>query len=175
MLSRPLKMAVALLLIINGHAAIAAETSGDKPRLMENPVPAPSFSLEDIDGKLHKLEDYRGHVVVVNFWATWCPPCRREMPSMEQASHKLKEHQIAMLAINVGEDVDTIFRFTADYPVTFPLLLDRDSSVIQKWPVRGLPTTFVVDKQGNIVYRVIGGRDWNSPEIVNMLIDLQNQ
>ena len=80
-----------------------------------------------------------------------------------------------MLGINVGEDADTIFTFTADYPVTFPLPMDRDSSVLQAWPVRGLPTTFVVDKQGRIVYRVIGGRDWSSPELVQMLIDLQNR
>jgi len=149
--------------------------SAEKPRLMKKPIPAPSFTLKGMDGEIHKLDDYRGQVVVVNFWATWCPPCREEMPSMERAWHKLQKHNIAMLAINVGEDADTIFTFTADYPVTFPLPMDKDSSVVKEWPVRGLPTTFVLDKQGRIVYRVIGGRDWNSPELVQMLIDLQNQ
>lgn len=166
---------VPVLLVLFIVPVIGAETTGTLPPLIEEPIQAPSFTLKDIDDKTHKLEDYRGRVVVVNFWATWCPPCRREMPSMEQAWHKLKQHNIEMLAINVGEDADTIFTFTADYPVTFPLLMDRDSSVISAWPVKGLPTTFVVDKQGQIVYRVIGGRDWNSPELVQMLIDLQNQ
>lgn len=152
-----------------------ATYAAQPPRLMKKPIPAPGFSLEDMNGNKHDLKDYRGRVVVVNFWATWCPPCREEMPSMEKAWEKLQKNNIAMLAINVGEDADTIFTFTADYPVTFPLLMDRDSSVIKAWPVRGLPTTFVIDKQGRIVYRVIGGRDWNSPEMVQMLIDLQNQ
>lgn len=160
-----------VLLLSVSIAAYAAQP----PRLMKKPIPAPGFSLEDMNGNKHDLKDYRGRVVVVNFWATWCPPCREEMPSMEKAWEKLQKNNIAMLAINVGEDADTIFTFTADYPVTFPLLMDRDSSVIKAWPVRGLPTTFVIDKQGRIVYRVIGGRDWNSPEMVQMLIDLQNQ
>lgn len=174
MLSERLTSLAALLVLYSG-LVIGAEPTGVPPQLIQEPVQAPSFTLDDIDGKSHKLEDYHGHVVVVNFWATWCPPCRREMPSMERAWQKLKQHDIAMLAINVGEDADTIFTFTADYAVTFPLLMDRDSSVINAWPVRGLPTTFVLDKQGRIVYRVIGGRDWNSPEIVSMLVDLQNQ
>lgn len=149
--------------------------SAEKPRLLEEPIPAPSFTLQDIDGNTHRLEDYRGQVVVVNFWATWCPPCREEMPSMERAWSELQKHNIAMLAINVGEDVDTIFTFTGNYPVTFPLLMDRDSKVINEWPVRGLPTTYVLDKQGRIVYQVIGGREWDSPEMIEMLIELQNQ
>ncbi|MGD8408022.1 MAG: redoxin domain-containing protein, partial [Thiohalophilus sp.] len=140
-----------LIFILSFGAVIAAIQTDAPPQPIQNPVSAPGFNLKDIDGKIHNLEDYRGHVVVVNFWATWCPPCRREMPSMERAWLKLKQHGIEMLAINVGEDNDTIFTFTADYPVTFPLLMDRDSSVINAWPVRGLPTTFVVDKQGQIV------------------------
>lgn len=94
---------------------------------------------------------------------------------MERAWKQLKKENIAMLAINVGEDADTIFTFTADYPVSFPLLMDQDSSVINEWPVRGLPTTFVLDKQGRIVYRVIGGREWDHPQLIEMLIELQNQ
>lgn len=147
----------------------------ERPRLMKKPIPAPSFTLKDMDGNIHKLADYRGQVTVANFWATWCPPCREEMPSMERAWKQLKKENIAMLAINVGEDADTIFTFTADYPVSFPLLMDQDSSVINEWPVRGLPTTFVLDKQGRIVYRVIGGREWDHPQLIEMLIELQNQ
>ncbi len=155
--------------------ATAAAHAAEPPRLMKKPIPAPGFTLEDMDGNTHRMADYAGRVMVVNFWATWCPPCREEMPSMNRAWKKLKQHGIAMLGINVGEDVDTIFTFTGDYPVNFPILLDRDSSVIQAWPVRGLPTTFVVDKQGRIVYRVIGGREWDAPELVDMLIELQNR
>ena len=128
---------------------------------------APDFELSDLDGNIHHLRDYRGKVLVVNFWATWCPPCREEMPSMERAWQKLKNEEMVMIAINVGEDEDTIFQFTANYPVTFPLLLDQDSEVVGPWGVRGLPTTYVVDPKGRVVYRAIGGREWDDPELLD--------
>jgi peroxiredoxin len=130
---------------------------------------APAFELVDLDGKIHHLSDYRGKVLVVNFWATWCPPCREEMPSMERAWQKMKQEGMVMMAINVGEDEDTIFQFTANYPVTFPLLLDQDSEVVGRWGVRGLPTTYVVDPRGRVVYRAIGGREWDDPGLLEMM------
>jgi peroxiredoxin len=128
---------------------------------------APEFSLRDIEGKMHKLSDYRGKPIILNFWATWCPPCREEMPAMQRAWTKLQHEDIALLAIDVGEDEDTIFTFTADYSVEFPLLMDVDSSIIQQWPVLGLPTTFVIDPQGRIVYRAAGGREWDDPVLLD--------
>lgn len=127
---------------------------------------APDFTLVDLDGMTHRLADLRGRPVIVNFWATWCPPCRDELPSMERAWAQLRDEGIALLAINVGEDEATVFPFTANYPVSFPLLLDLDGAVIGAWPVRGLPTTFVVDPQGRIAYRAIGGRAWDDPELL---------
>jgi peroxiredoxin len=134
---------------------------------------APDFNLLDLDETRHSLSAYRGKVVVINFWASWCPPCRFELPSMQRAYIKLQKEGVVMLAINVGEDVDTIFAFTADYPVTFPLLLDRDSSVTQAYPVVGLPTTFVVDPQGRLVYRAIGTREWDEPNLIKKILSLQ--
>ena len=146
--------------------------SGDSPSTLhavaDRPV-APEFALADIDGAMHRLSDYRGQVVIVNFWATWCPPCREEMPSMQRAWEQIQDEDMVILAIDVGEDEDTIFTFTADYPVEFPLLLDLDSRVIQEWPVRGLPTTFIVDPQGRIAYRAIGTRDWEDPALLETL------
>ncbi len=133
---------------------------------------APDFSLPDLDGKTHRLSDYRGKVVVVNFWATWCPPCRFEMPSMQSAWLKTKDKGVVILAIDVGEDEDTIFTFTGDYPVEFPLLLDEDSKIIHQWSVRGLPTTFVIDPDGRIVYRAIGGRHWDDPILLEKILKL---
>ena len=80
-----------------------------------------------------------------------------------------------MLAINIGEDADTIFTFTADYPVTFPLLLDRDSSVIQKYPVLGVPTSFVIDPQGRIIYRAVGTREWDDKQIIQTILALKTK
>ncbi len=130
---------------------------------------ASDFQLTDLDGTEHRLSSYRGRVVIVNFWATWCPPCREEMPSMQRAWELLEPEGIAMLAINIGEDEDTIFQFTANFPVEFPLLLDQDSATIQSWPVRGLPTTYVVDPQGRLAYRAIGGRAWDDPVLLDMV------
>ena len=120
-------------------------------------ITAPDFELLDTDGRTHRLSDYRGRTVIINFWTTWCPPCREEIPSMNRAWARLRDENVVMLAINMGEDEDTIFVFTADYPATFPLLLDRDGKVIEEWPVKGLPTTYVVAPDGTLAYRAIGG------------------
>jgi peroxiredoxin len=136
-------------------------------------VPAPDFSLPDTEGKVRRLSDYRGRPVILNFWATWCPPCREEIPSMNRAWRVLREEGVAMLGLNVGEDEDTIFVFTADYPADFPLLLDRTGEVIGQWPVKGLPTTFVIAPDGTIAYRAIGGRVWDDDALLEMIRSLK--
>jgi peroxiredoxin len=137
--------------------------------------PAPDFELADIDGNRYKLSDLRGKVVIVNFWATWCPPCRQEMPSMQRAWEQLREERILMLAINVGEDEDSVFMFTADTPIEFPLLLDPDGKATKQWPVIGLPSTFAVDREGRIAYQAIGGREWDDPKLLNPIRALAHQ
>ena len=140
--------------------------------------PAPEIDLVDLDGQRHTLAQHRGKVLIVNFWATWCPPCREEMPSMERAWQAVKDEGILLLGINVGESEDQVWTFTSNYPVSFPLLLDQDSKTIEAWPVRGLPTTFVVDPQGRLVYRAIGGRAWDDPmllEQVRALLDTDSR
>jgi len=122
-----------------------------------------------MEGITHQLSEYRGQPVIINFWATWCPPCREELPSMNRGWDKIKFENITMLAINVGEDSDTIFTFTGDYPINFTILLDQTGQVAGQWPIKGLPTTFVIDPDGRIVYRAIGGRDWSSDKILNII------
>ena len=136
---------------------------------VDTPRIAPAFRLQDMDGQPHALSDYKGKVIVLNFWATWCPPCRFEMPSMERAQALTADDDVVFLGVNVGEDADTIFTFTADYPVTFPLLMDINSEIISQYPVMGLPTTYVIDGQGRIVYQAIGTRDWDNADIINQL------
>lgn len=132
---------------------------------------AQEFSLKDMDGKNWRLSELRGKVVLINFWATWCPPCRRELPSLERLWRLLGSENFVVLAIDVGEDADTVFAFTGTLEAapSFPVLLDRDSAVLRNWPVKGLPTTFVVDKAGRIVFRAVGGRNFDSPELVEQL------
>jgi len=140
---------------------------------LEKPFAAPDFTLPGENGKTYHLEDLRGQVVVVNFWATWCPPCRREMPSMQRMWNKIKGKGVTVLAINVGEDADTIFEFLGSYPVNFPLLLDRDGSVVKRYPVTGLPTTYIVSPQGMVTHRAVGSREWDDPQLYTRLLDMR--
>jgi thiol-disulfide isomerase/thioredoxin len=133
--------------------------------------PAPDFTLKDLDGKTQRLSDYKGKVVLVNFWATWCPPCRREMPSMERLYQKLKNEPFMVLAPDQYENFDLVFTFTGqlDPAPTFPIMLDPESRSAKAWGVKGLPSSFIVDKQGRIAYRAIGGREFDHPEIEKII------
>jgi len=168
---------LSVFLALNSTNLLAAEPTESRnhslTKVAGNPA-APDFNLEDQNGNFIRLSDYKGQVVIINFWATWCPPCRKEMPSMQRAWEVLEKEDIVMLAINVGEDSDLIFAFTAEYPVEFPLLMDRTSEIVRNWKVRGLPTTFIVNPAGKIVYQAIGDRDWDAPEILDKIRKLKN-
>jgi len=143
--------------------------------VLKKKLNAPKFRLNDMDGMPHSLSDYLGQPVIINFWATWCPPCREELPSMNRAWSMIKNEGIAMLAINVGEDEDTIFSFMGNYPIDFTLLLDQNAETAEKWPMKGLPTTYVVDPEGFIVFRAVGGRAWDSSKLLDMVRRLKRE
>jgi peroxiredoxin len=174
---KPNHLLLPLALLWLGSIGVAAgpDVSGQLLKRLEETPPAPELALPDMDGALHRLSDYRGKVVLVNFWATWCPPCREEMPAMQRAWEAVRDEGIVVLAVNVGESEDEIFTFTGSYPVDFPLLLDRDSSTIRTWPIRGLPTSFVIDPAGRMVYRAIGGRAWDDPQVLEQLRALRTE
>jgi len=134
---------------------------------------APEFKMMDMDDVVHKLSDYKGKPIIINFWATWCPPCRAELPSMNRAWKKVKDDGIEMLAVNVGEDEDTIFAFSGEYPIDFTVLLDENGKEIRNWPIKGLPTTFVVDPKGRIIYQAVGGREWDDDALLDMVRKLK--
>ncbi len=149
----------------------AVGVSGDElshalPPVAE-PVPAPDFALEDMDDETHRLSDYRGRVVIVNFWATWCGPCRRELPSLERLYQALRERGLVVLAVNEWEDPDHVFAYMGQLAVepSFPILFDRDARVARAYGIKGLPTTVIVDQAGRMVYRAVGGRDFTHPEV----------
>ncbi len=158
-----------LWLLLIGNLAWAADTPRQTLPAVAEPFPAPEFELKDIDGRTHRLSDYRGKVVILNFWATWCPPCIKEMPSMERARQMIEDEDIAILAINVGEDEDSIFMFTGNYPVEFPLLMDLEAETIKQYPVTGLPTTYIIDPTGRATHRVVGSREWDDPQLLDSL------
>ncbi len=156
----------ALCLAFASQTAAAAEGSGLS--VLPQRAAAPAITLDDLEGGRTDLAALRGRVVLVNFWATWCPPCRREMPSMERLRQALEGEAFTVLAVNVGEAEDTVFAFTGQLEPApaFTILLDRDSAALRAWPVKGLPTTFVVDREGRLAARAVGGREFDDPVIV---------
>ena len=126
---------------------------------------ARAIELQDLNGKLHRLSDYRGQVVLVNFWATWCAPCREEMPSIEQLRVALKDRPFAVLAVNVGESARVAGGFADRMPLGFPLLLDRDATVTKAWGARVLPASYVIGTDGSLRYTYLGALDWASAPV----------
>ena len=158
----------------------AASASWEQPALgyklneVPTPVMAPDFELQDMDEEPHRLDQYRGKVILLNFWATWCPPCRREMPSMERLHLSMAEDDFMVIAINQMEDMDHVFAYTGQLDVdpTFTILFDTNSEVSRTYEAKGLPTTYLIDKQGMIRYRAIGGREFDHPEVVRLIEEL---
>ena len=163
---------ILLLFCISMSNAYAQEIElSHRASPLKTPIPGVDFSLIDTEESTHKFSDLHGKVAVVNFWAVWCPPCREEMPSLERLRRKLADKPVAVLAINQGEDAERILSYLwgLDPVPEFPILLDQDMKVSSSWKVTGLPTTFIVNKQGDIVYRMIGGREFDHPEIVKVI------
>ena len=134
--------------------------------------PLPDFELSDLKGGKHSLSDYKGKVVLVNFWATWCPPCVKEMPSMQRLQDKYQGKDFQILAVNMGEDATTITIFLDKIKVNFPILMDSDGTVLKQWKIFAFPTTFLIDKDGNIAYGLFGGLEWDSPEAMAVVDEL---
>ena len=157
------------LLLVTGALVAAATT--ELPEVEGRP-PAPQLVLPDLEGRLHRLDDYRGHTLIINFWATWCAPCRAEIPAMNRASRQLEPDGVVMFAVNSGEQPEQVRRFLKQMPIEFTVLLDPDTETAGNWSVPGLPTTYVVDSQGRVVYRILGRRDWDSEALLDQIRSL---
>ncbi len=134
---------------------------------------AVDFRLADLNGKKISLSDFRGKVVFLNFWATWCAPCRVEMPAMQKLHSRFKGQNFAMVAVNLQESARKVRDFVERYKLTFTVLLDSHGEVGSRFAVRALPTTFILDKSGRIMGQALGAREWNSKKMValfNLLV-----
>jgi thiol-disulfide isomerase/thioredoxin len=114
------------------------------------------FTLLDFDGKNVSLKDFRGKNVLLNFWATWCPPCRGEMPDLEKIYQKYKGKDLVVLAVNLGENNDTVKSFIEKNNYEFKILLDTDQNIGNAYKITGIPTSYFIDKDGNIVNKMVG-------------------
>jgi thiol-disulfide isomerase/thioredoxin len=118
---------------------------------------APDFTLPDVSGNRINLRELRGKVVIVDFWATWCPPCRELMPLLQKMQQELAGKGLVILGLDVGEDAEEVGRFAKEHAYTFPLLLGAEPDIAARYFVEAYPTTFVISRQGRITYRNIGG------------------
>jgi peroxiredoxin len=134
--------------------------------------PTPPLELVDLDGKRHRLADYRGSVVVINFWATWCVPCRDEMPSLERLRASVDGKRVVILAVNLAEPDSRVRKFLDAMPLRFPILMDREATVAKAWQAKLLPATFVVGPDGVIRYRHLGELDWSTPQVRAQIVEL---
>jgi len=130
---------------------------------LPTPIPAPAFRLADVGGVSRTLENLRGSVVLLNFWATWCIPCRDEMPVMERLHQRYRQRGFTVLGVNFKESAPEVHAFLKNLGVTFETVLDIDGRVSEKYRVRGLPVTFLVDREGRLIWKAIGAREWDSP------------
>ncbi len=133
---------------------------------------APALTLRDLEGRLHRLEDYRGRVLLVNFWATWCEPCREEMPSMNRLRASLAGRPFEVLAVNLAESEQRIRRFMTQVPLEFPVLMDRDRAAAKAWRARLLPVSFLLGPDGTIRYWALGEIDWSQERVRKTILEL---
>ncbi len=131
---------------------------------------APDFSLIDLNGRRVGLKQFKGKIIFLNFWATWCGPCKEEMPSLEVLHQQFKERNFVLLTISVDyEGLKPVQEFINKHHYTFPVLLDSKCESLDLFEVKGIPTTFIINKKGRMIGRAIGPRDWKSPEVVSLV------
>jgi len=130
---------------------------------------APPLILDDINGIRWELSKLRGQVVLVNFWATWCTPCLKEMPAMERLKQKMTGRPFVILGVDMGESREAISTFLATTPVTFPILLDSTGKAVRDWKVFAVPTSYLVDSEGHVRYGLFGAVEWDQATIVGQI------
>ena len=180
MISRNLfAMVGALCLVVGFVGGVAAEELDQAPlQILEPRRTVHEFTgLQDLDGKSYSLKDFRGKVVFLNFWATWCIPCREEMPQMEKLHREFKDQGLEIVAVNFREDKQTVKKFVAELGLTFRILLDLDGAVSNEYGAWALPLSYFVDRKGIFIGKVNGDRPWDSKEakaFVREILQLKN-
>ncbi len=159
---------VALLLVLSGTAFAIPPAPWEADELLGNP--APDFTLPDMEGKQVSLSQFRGTVVLINFWATWCPPCRKEMPSLNRLLKQQGAKGIRILSIAADRSLARLERFVQDEPLDFPVLRDPDNIVAGSFKVYALPTTFLISRDGKVLEKFLGERNWDRGEAVKKIL-----
>lgn len=163
------KIAIFILLIsITASTVVAAAENASLGKKPLRPL-AYDLKLKDLSGKIVKLSDHKGRIIFLNFFATWCPPCRAEMPSMEKLSKAMDEKEFKMIAVSMDRgDPSSLSRFIEKGGYTFLILHDIDGTVADHYGIYSIPTTFIIDKKGGIVQKIIGSRPWDTKEVIDL-------
>jgi thiol-disulfide isomerase/thioredoxin len=163
----------ALGLLLGGKAADAREHLLEAMGMAKvPPKAAPEFTLPNLDGQQVSLQQYRGKVVFLNFWATWCIPCREEMAALEQLHQRYQGQDLAIISIDLKESADQVKTFFQKHALSFPALLDQNGLVFRDYLVAGMPTTYLIDRDGTLLARGVGGRDWTRAEALQLIQEL---
>ena len=160
---RTVPLSLLLLVLWLPAPAVAAENRLEE---VAGRQPAPPLDLVDLQGRRHRLSDYRGSVVLVNFWASWCPECVYEMPSLSRVWAQLRGRGLVLLAVDVNEEERAVRDYVRDNGLAFPVLLDPKMTAYKAWPVIGVPASYLVDADGRVRYQAVGARDWDRPEML---------
>ncbi|OHD26383.1 MAG: hypothetical protein A2064_04810 [Spirochaetes bacterium GWB1_66_5] len=162
-------LALAVLAGTQGHGeSLMQSLGGQGVGTAPKPLDPIEFELQDLKGKYIKLSGLKGKVVFLNFWATWCGPCRTEMPSMQRLYEQLKDQGLEILAVDLQEDKTRVQSFVKELGLTFTVLLDTKGTVGAQYTARAIPTTYLLDRQGFVFARTVGAREWDTPEMLEL-------
>jgi len=161
-------MRIFLLSLLFGFILLNPAFSGNLMDPISGTPKAGNFNLVAINGADVSLKDYKGKFVLLNFWATWCAPCRKEMPAMSKLHNEFGGEGLEVVGVHVGPSLAGVKKFLEAVPVSFTILMDKDMS-LASWGVQGLPTTYLINPEGKLVYEAVGEREWDSSEMVTFL------
>ncbi|MGD8566808.1 MAG: TlpA disulfide reductase family protein [Gammaproteobacteria bacterium] len=160
---------VMVLVTVSYCELVPAEPNVPKGIITLDGRPAPALQLKDMDGNAYDIRESRGQWVFVHFWASWCGPCRREMPTVQRMASKLEDQPIKFVLVNTSETDDTVFNFLGVVAPDMSTLMDRDGLVTERWQPRGLPASFFVSPRGTLEYIALGGRKWDKPPLFDFV------
>ena len=138
----------------------------------KRPVPAHNFKSTRLDGSKVQMTDYKGKVIFLNFWATWCIPCVEEMPAMERLAQKLKDKSFVVVAVNMMEPLPVVKKFVARLKLTYDIVMDESGDIGGNYAANNLPLTYILDKQGRIIRRAVGARVWDNEDSIAFFNEL---
>jgi thiol-disulfide isomerase/thioredoxin len=156
-------MRIRLRALVMLACVLTFPTQGAEFRILE-PAAPPALATRDMNGREHDLANYKGQVVLINFWASWCPPCRKEMPSMQRLLQKMSGKSFVILAVDTGESRDEAEPLLKEMRPDFPILLDAEGKLAKRWNVFAMPTSFLVDKRGRVRYVLPGATEWDADD-----------